>query len=334
VFTNSLQFAGPAVMTQSGGTVSGPIYSTINLSNSPGEMQYVLSGGTLAMTTVRVAKTNSAPLAGSGRTGGFVQTGGTLNAHSMTIETSGTANIVGGTTNITSMLNLRGTLDYGGSAALLNVKTNAFASFVKGQLLAANNATFTGANGSLISFKDQAQYDSVGHINSSGIVHIAGQPVVVQQNQSIGGSGTIEGNVTNNGTIAPGASPGALEINGSYTQAATGSLLMEIAGTDAELFDTLSATGPASLDGLLNVALLDGFVPSASDSFRILSASSVSGTFDNVVGGKIAFSDGQFNVAYSPSGVTLSNFAPVPEPGAFALIGLAMTTAIARRRRA
>ena len=208
------------------------------------------------------------------------------------------------------------------------------AQVVKGQLLAANNATFTGANGSLISFKDQAQYDSVGHINSSGIVHIAGQPVVVQQNQSIGGSGTIEGNVTNNGTIAPGASPGALEINGSYTQAATGSLLMEIAGTDAELFDTLSATGPASLDGLLNVALLDGFVPSASDSFRILSASSVSGTFDNVVGGTIAFSDGQFNVAYSPSGVTLSNFAPVPEPGAFALIGLAMTTAIARRRRA
>jgi len=333
VQTNTIQFLFPAVVTQSGGTVTTSATSNLWLKNEPGEFQYALLSGTLTAPSVLISKTNASPVAASGKVGGFAQSGGTSNIKSLTIESAGTANVTGGTMNINSKLDLRGVLDFGGGSAHLNVNQSAFASFVAGQLLAANNATFTGASGSLMSFKDQAQYNSVGTVTSQGLIHIAGQNLVIPQNQSVGGSGTIEGDVTNNGSIAPGSSPGAITVDGSYTQASSGALLMEIAGTGPENFDSLAITGAASLDGLLNISLLDGFLPSATDSFAILTAGSLSGTFDNVSGNKINFTGGTFDVAYSPSGVTLSNFQAVPEPLGIALIGLATTALSVRRKR-
>ena len=84
---------------------------------------------------------------------------------------------------------------------------------------------------------------AIGTIQTQGLVHVAGHPLEIPPNKSIGGSGTIEGDVTNNGTVAPGNSPGALEIAGAYTQAADAALDMEIAGTAADQFDTLSRRG-------------------------------------------------------------------------------------------
>ena len=332
VHANGIQFLGSAIVTQSGGTVSSTPNSNLQVGLSAGDKQYVLSGGVLEMAGVRILKTNTAPMSGTGKVGGFVQTGGAFNPKSFTIESPGTAHILGGTMNIGAKLDLRGTLDYGGTSTQLNVNTNAFASFVLGQLIGVDNATFNGATGSLMSFKDQAQFDSVGTVTSAGIIHIAGQELVIEENQSIGGSGTIEGDVTNEGSIAPGSSPGAIAVNGDYTQASTGALLMEIAGNAGETFDTISITGAATLDGVLDVSLLDAYVPSASDSFTILIAASVSGTFDNVTGGAISFGGGSFDVAYSPTSVTLSNFTPVPEPGSVTLLMLGMA-AMARRRR-
>jgi hypothetical protein len=334
VETSGIQFFGPGVMTQTGGVVATPVNGNLLVnSRAPGASQYVLAGGNLRTSYMLIHKTNAAPVAGSGKTGVFVQSGGVADVDAVVIEPSGKVDHTGGQMNVRAELDARGTLDYGGGSAQLNIGTNAFASFVHGNILAANNATFSGANGSLMSFANQAQYDSVGTVTSSGLVHIAGQALVIEEDQSIGGSGTIEGNVTNEGTIAPGSSPGALAINGSYTQADSGALLMEIAGTDAEQFDTLTASGAASLDGELNVALLDGFVPSATDSFRVIGAASLSGTFDNVIGGALSFAGGTFDVAYAPTGVTLSNFSAVPEPGGVATLGVAIAGLLTRRRR-
>jgi hypothetical protein len=332
VQTTNLQFLFPAVLAQSGGTVTISATGAMWIRNEPGEFQYALTGGTYNTPSLRVSKTNASSVAASGKTGGLAQTGGTSNIKSLTIDSTGTVNVTGGTMNINSKLDLRGVMDFGGGSAHLNINQGAFASFVAGQLLAANNATFTGANGSLMSFKDQAQYDSVGTVTSSGLIHIAGQQLVIPQNQSVGGSGTIEGDVQNNGSIAPGSSPGAIAVTGNYTQAQTGSLLMEIAGVGPENFDALNITGGANLDGLLNVSLLDGFVPSASDSFAILTAGSLSGAFDNVAGGHLDITGGTFDVAYSPGGVTLSNFQAVPEPGTISVILLGITAAGVRRR--
>lgn len=62
-------------------------------------------------------------------------------------------------------------------------------------------------------------------------------------------SGLINGNVTNNGTVNPGNSPGTLSINGDFTQTSSGTLQIEIASSS--VFDRLVVSGNAALAGTL-----------------------------------------------------------------------------------
>jgi hypothetical protein len=98
-------------------------------------------------------------------------------------------------------------------------------------------------------------------------------------NVRLGGSGTIVGDVTTAGTVAPGTSPGVLGIDGDYVQLAGSELEIELAGTTLGQFDRLEVGGGADLDGTLTVELIDGFTPAIGDVFEILVATEVSGTF-------------------------------------------------------
>lgn len=95
----------------------------------------------------------------------------------------------------------------------------------------------------------------------------------------LGGTGLLTGDVTSDGTVAPGASAGTLEIDGDYVQGGDGVLDIELAGTDDGEFDVLEVSGDAALDGTLEVSLLDGFVPEVGDRFVVLTAGAVSGGF-------------------------------------------------------
>lgn len=95
----------------------------------------------------------------------------------------------------------------------------------------------------------------------------------------LGGTGTLTAAVDNAGTVAPGSSPGTLTIDGDYDQIDDGTLEMELAGTDDGAFDVLEATGTATLDGELQVELIGGFEPEVGDTFEILTADAVTGTF-------------------------------------------------------
>jgi sulfatase modifying factor 1 len=95
-----------------------------------------------------------------------------------------------------------------------------------------------------------------------------------------GGTGTISGDVQNGGTFSPGNSPGVMKVSGDFDQRPDGTLLIELAGTDAgSQFDQLQVQGEASLDGTLEVSLLDGFAPETGDRFDILDFGQVSGEF-------------------------------------------------------
>jgi T5SS/PEP-CTERM-associated repeat protein len=97
------------------------------------------------------------------------------------------------------------------------------------------------------------------------------------------GKGTVTAAVTNAGTVSPGASPGILNITGAYTQSAAGMLKIELGGPGAGTgYDRLAISGAASLAGTMEVSFINGYVPSGSTSFTILTAASVSGTFPNV----------------------------------------------------
>ncbi len=134
--------------------------------------------------------------------------------------------------------------------------------------------------------------------------------------------GTYIGNLVNEaGTLAPGQSAGSTTIFGSYTQEEDASLEIEIGGPGVGTqFDFVNVTGNVFLDGQLQLALINGFVPSGAQSFTIFNVGGGNpiGFFDNAgdnqrvdtVGG-----EGSFLVRYgvtspNPTQIILSEFEP------------------------
>ncbi|HET8923222.1 MAG TPA: hypothetical protein VFN26_09540 [Candidatus Acidoferrum sp.] len=98
----------------------------------------------------------------------------------------------------------------------------------------------------------------------------------------LNGTGTITGNVINNGGhVQPGLSPtpGTLTITGNYTQGAGGILDLALAGTTAGNFSVLAISGTATLGGTLNALSFGGFTPPASSSFQVMTFASRTGDF-------------------------------------------------------
>ena len=83
-------------------------------------------------------------------------------------------------------------------------------------------------------------------------------------------------------TIGPAS---ALNVTGSYTETATGSLTVQIDGRPANgRFGRLASSGNASLNGTLNVALVNGFGPISGDVYPIMTFASHSGGFSTITG--------------------------------------------------
>ena len=68
-----------------------------------------------------------------------------------------------------------------------------------------------------------------------------------------------------------GITPGALHINGNYLQTGSGRVTVRLAGTTPEnQYDQLHVNGAVALNGRLDVALANSFVPSLGNAFDIL----------------------------------------------------------------
>jgi T5SS/PEP-CTERM-associated repeat protein len=139
--------------------------------------------------------------------------------------------------------------------------------------------------------------------------------------------GIYNGNLLNQGgSLAPGHSAGLTTVVGSYTQQAAGDLDMEIGGLSAFDNDIVNVLGTASLGGELQLALINGFVPGAGQTFSIMQAANLMGAFSNVATGqRLATYDdrGSFRVDYgvgslfNPNQIVLSSFVPNTLPGDF-----------------
>jgi hypothetical protein len=100
----------------------------------------------------------------------------------------------------------------------------------------------------------------------------------VDFNGQVSGPGDFfgPGTVHFNGGWVPGASPAEVSFEGSMALANTNTLFIEIGGaTSGSQYDRLMITGSASLDGTLNVSLINGFTPNAGQQFTILTAGSI-----------------------------------------------------------
>ncbi|MFK5924114.1 MAG: autotransporter domain-containing protein [Verrucomicrobiota bacterium] len=108
-----------------------------------------------------------------------------------------------------------------------------------------------------------------------------GGGLTVFQNALLGGSGIINGNVVNNGTVNPGNSPGTLTINGNFTQSSSGTLQIEVASPS--VFDRLVVRDNAALAGTLQAINFAGNQLDYGQQLDFLQAGSISGDFDRIL---------------------------------------------------
>lgn len=155
--------------------------------------------------------------------------------------------------------------------------------------------------------------------------------VFIGDGGTLNGNGTVTGGVTvgEGGVLAPGLSPGTLNIEGDLTLLPGSSVVLELAGTTSGLFDVLNVTGNFVAGGTLQIELIDGFTPNPTDVFDFLNADSFEGSFANII--SPTFGNGQtLRVNFGPNGATLS---AVPLPAAVWLLGSAFGGLCVMRRR-
>ncbi len=158
----------------------------------------------------------------------------------------------------------------------------------------ANPGTLVAANGLLVEFgKNIAGYGTVDTPNdptkpliNNGFIggNSVSEPVTL--NGYVKGVGTF-GDVVINGTLSPGFSPGRADVAGSVVFGAAATYEAELAGSGGVAggdYDQVNVTANVSLDGTLDVVLLNGFTPEYLDEFVILTAGSHSGAFGQMSG--------------------------------------------------
>jgi T5SS/PEP-CTERM-associated repeat protein len=183
--------------------------------------------------------------------GTFGATGEVLVAGGSTLDAAG------------EMIISRGTLDVQ-NGGHLNVTIGN--SFIGGE--ADGRATISGAgsrwtNSGNLYVRDGSLVVGVGAFVSAPLV-------AVSENGILKGSGTISGTVINDGVVAPGLSPGILQVDGDFTQNEGGRLELEVGGlTPGVEYDQLLVSGSLSLAGAVELTFVGGFHPSIGDTFDL-----------------------------------------------------------------
>ncbi|MEO1495804.1 MAG: hypothetical protein AAFV43_01510 [Planctomycetota bacterium] len=133
-------------------------------------------------------------------------------------------------------------------------------------------------------------------------------------------AGAVLGDLDSNlelggGVFAPSANSGPTLIDGDYTESASSTLEIDVAGvTVGSGYDQLEVTGGATLAGTLELLLDPAFMPASADTFTLLTADELTGAFANVASGERLDTTGgvgSFRVDYSEAtdSVVLSLFA-------------------------
>jgi hypothetical protein len=152
--------------------------------------------------------------------------------------------------------------------------------------IAAGTGTFTIDSGATLNISGSAT-KTLNHYNfiNTGTANWTASGAL----QSIGST------FTNSSTLNIGSPTGIANLSVNFIQTSDATLNIDISG--ASTFDQLKITGNATLAGKLNLTL-NNFVPASGNTFQILSASSLSGTF--------MINSPLFTVAYDNNAVILT----------------------------
>lgn len=146
----------------------------------------------------------------------------------------------------------------------------------EGVNIGANGTLEVGANGEFL---------IGGGLNNNGIIELGDNSLLTIQGV-FSGDGPINGvNGTTvfDGQLAPGNSPGLLTIEGNAEFTESNETILEIAGlVRGSEYDGIDVGGTLTLNGTLDIVLLDGFTLEAGDVFLLIQAGNLLGAFDAV----------------------------------------------------
>ena len=253
-----------------------------------------------------------------------------------TYKVAGTLQIPGNITTNDAKIALTGK-----ASQILNPSTNALAGFVtngakgnfalnggqtftsagtftnQGAINVAKGSTFTvGTGGSYVQMSGRTTVNgkltlssSEDKTDNSDSDSDPGAAVIrIGRGSLFGNGGNVTAHLVSAGTVVPADSTttvGKLKITGAYSQSAAGALDANIEGANSGQFNVLNVTATATLNGTLNIKLLNNFVPLVGAEFEILTARRVNGVFAKVNGTVINNSE-HFTVTYNADNVTLT----------------------------
>jgi hypothetical protein len=184
------------------------------------------------------------------------------------------------------------------------------------QILANMNQEITGPQSGLVgdwtldTINNETIPDLSGNNNNAKTTSSGLQPTPVQggtvniESGTFSGGGTINGDLVNAGAMDLGSTAATLAVRGNWTQTASGALSLKQGGIAAGQFDQLNVTESATLNGTLNLALINGYNPLAGQTIDVINFASSSGSFATT---NIPISDGvpAYTVDQSSTNLTL-----------------------------
>lgn len=345
--------SGPATFTT--GTISGGSGATLN--NLTGATFTMLGGANFFADIANPGYTinNAGTFTARSTNGAGFSTIDAVfnNSGTLRVENSGASHTLslagGGTLGNGIDLASQTSLELGGNTTLqsgLNI-TGAGTAIVAGSVVVSGSISGRNLGVAVGELNVGAQLVSVSASakQSGGTIRLGGGTLRVNgglgallvDDGTLVGTGTLDASLNTQGITSPGAPLGTLSIANDATFGIDAHLTIEIGGTSAGLFDLLAVGDATLLGGVLNVVLVNGFTPGASDTFTILTApGGRSGFFSNALvdGARFPTSDGtgSFIIDYTPNSVVLMNFVPEPSGGVLLAAG-GLLCARRRRRR-
>ena len=312
--SGGLALSGLGGLTLPGpGTLSstGPIAITQGTLTAPLGIPY--SGGSISLAA-------GATLQAGGHVNRAISGNGTITA---------TGDLFIGTSTQSGQFNqggssgVGGTLNVGGNAvvilsadtAILGSQTNLAAG---GSLTALNGAQLgnpTSVDSTKILTATGSATINANFVNNGVVNGPAGTDQELKFTQAVQGAGSTTGNIEYAASYKVGNSPDVVSVQNVLLDS-TSTLIMELAGTlPGSGYNQLDISGLATLNGTLDVTYLDGFSPSAGDSFEIFEGRTA-GSFSTI--NLPALSDGlSWNTSNLATNGTIS---VTPEPPTLALL--------------
>jgi hypothetical protein len=289
----AIEFNGATYTLNTGADLSGAGFvrlssGTLTIANAVSAERFEITSGTLngtgTLTVSNLLNWSGGTMGGSGAT---------------TIPVGANAVITGSVTKLLDArtLNLQGTATWTGTGGLglqnAAVINNSGSFDMQGDLnlLASggaassinNSGTFTKSSGTGTGTISVA-------FNNTGTFQI------------VSGTLNVPGGFTNQNLIAIGKA-GRLNVQGAFSQNAVAIIRLDIAGTAAGTFGRVTATGAATINGTLDLRLVDGFAPNVSDVFTVFTYASRTGTFVTITDNDVAH---LFNPTYNATNLTLT----------------------------